>query len=123
MIQDDMLQKLSQFEKASFKRIKTTVLPTYEKSSTPLRKGKCVSRFVEVHQNGHTDFIHKTTAVWLFQEGERVSSDHLFHVRAKQPYSCISKPEQGTLADSSVTIPTVCQAVMVGDMCMHIYVA
>ena len=23
-------------------------------------------------------FIHKTTAVWLFQEGERVSSDRLF---------------------------------------------
>lgn len=25
-------------------------------------------------------FIHKTTAVWLFQEGERVSSDRLFRV-------------------------------------------
>ena len=52
--------------------------------------------------------------MWLFQEGERVSSDRLFRVRAKQPYSCISKPEQGTLADPSVTIPTVSQTVMVG---------
>ena len=31
-------------------------------------------------------FIRKTTAVWLFQEGERVSSDRLFRVRAKQPF-------------------------------------
>ena len=32
-------------------------------------------------------FIRKTTAVWLFQEGERVSSDRLFRVRSKQPFS------------------------------------
>ena len=34
-----MLQKLSQLENMSFKRNKTTLLPTYEKR-TPLRKGK-----------------------------------------------------------------------------------
>ena len=31
--------------------------------------------------------IHKTTAIWLFQEGERISSDQLFRVRCKQPFS------------------------------------
>ena len=41
IIQDDLLQKFSQFENASFKNVKTTVLPTYEKSSSPLlKKGK-----------------------------------------------------------------------------------
>ena len=30
-------------------------------------------------------FIHKTTAVWLFQEGERVSPDRLIRVRETQP--------------------------------------
>ena len=29
------------------------------------------SLFVEVQANGQNVFIHKTTAVWLFQEGER----------------------------------------------------
>ena len=39
----------------SFKRNKTTLLFYFEKR-TPLRKGKCFSRFVEVQQNGHTVF-------------------------------------------------------------------
>ena len=34
-----------------------------------------------------TVFIRKTTAVWLLQESEHVSSDRLFRVRSKQPYS------------------------------------
>ena len=36
-------------------------------------------------------FIRKTTAVWLLQEGERVSSDRLFRVRGKQPFSTETK--------------------------------
>ena len=35
--------------------------------------------YVEVQANGQNVFMHKT-AVWLLQEGERVSSDHLFKV-------------------------------------------
>jgi len=37
--------------------------------------------------DGKTIFIRKTTAIWLLQEGEQVSSDHRFGVRLKQPYN------------------------------------
>ena len=39
--------------------------------------------FVQVVFKGQS----KTTAVWLFQETENISSDHLFRVRLKQPYA------------------------------------
>ena len=43
-------------------------------------------------------FIHKTTAVWLFQEGKRVSPDRLIRVRETQPNttesSCTPVPFQ-----------------------------
>ena len=42
--------------------------------------------FVEVTIKGHAVLIRKTTAVWLFQETERVSADRLFRVRLKQPF-------------------------------------
>jgi len=45
------------------------------------------SKFSEVTMNGRSYFIRKTTAVWLLQEGERVSADQLFRVRCKQPFS------------------------------------
>ena len=43
------------------------------------------NKMVEVNQNGKKFYIHKTTAVWLLQESERVSTDRLLRVRAKQP--------------------------------------
>ena len=42
--------------------------------------------FVEVTIKGCAVLIKKTTAVWLFQETERVSADRLFRVRLKQPF-------------------------------------
>ena len=42
--------------------------------------------FVEVTIKGRAVLIRKTTAVWLFQETERVSADRLFRVRLKQPF-------------------------------------
>ena len=49
---------------------------------------KKFNQFVEVEaDNGQTIFIHKTTALWLLQEGERISADRLFRVRCKQPYA------------------------------------
>lgn len=63
-------------------------------ASEPLQKvfkeeepKKTKKPFIEVTIGGRYVFIRKSTAVWLFQEGERVSSDRLFQVRAKQPYS------------------------------------
>ena len=49
------------------------------------------NHFVEVQaSNNKTIFIRKTTALWLLQEGERISTDRLFRVRHKQPYSFTS---------------------------------
>ena len=43
------------------------------------------SPFVEVKLGGRNVYIRKTTAIWLFQDTERVSSDRIFRVRATQP--------------------------------------
>ena len=57
--------------------------------------------------------INKTTAVWLFSEGERVSSDRLFRERAKQPYS------SGRNSSRVLEAPArVCDHVTVGDLCV-----
>ena len=42
---------------------------------------------------GRVVLIRKTTAIWLFQETERVSADRLFRVRLKQPYASICTPK------------------------------
>ena len=76
---------------------------------------KC-SRFVEVSHVGRTIYIHKTTAVWLFQEGERVSSDRLFRVREKQPYSSVTTNEI-KVCDSNATVPTMCDVISIDDIC------
>ena len=52
----------------------------------PLPKYKHCN-FVEIECGDKTVFIHKTTAVWLLQEGERVSANRLFRVRSKQPFT------------------------------------
>lgn len=63
--------------------------------------------FVEVQANGQNVFIHKTTAVWLLQEGERISSDRLFRVRCKQPFAIEPlKVDTGTIPVTSPTITT-----------------
>lgn len=49
------------------------------------------SPFVEVSHNGKVFHIRKSTAVWLFQKCERVSTDCLFRVHSKQPYSSSTK--------------------------------
>ena len=44
---------------------------------------KC--QLLEIEHIGKKMFIHKTTAVWLFQEGQCVSADHLFRIQGTQP--------------------------------------
>ena len=51
------------------------------------------SPFVELEIPGQEKvMIRKRTAVWLFQDTERLSADRLFRVRANQPFS--NKPKQ-----------------------------
>ena len=61
--------------------------------------------------------IRKTTAVWLFQEGERVSSDRLFRVRAKQPFNTDSTATRSdTSSRVNGALPQVMETVEVGEM-------
>ena len=59
-----------------------------KQTSSKKKSQKQFNPFVEVQaSNNKTIFIRKTTALWLLQEGERISTDRLFRVRHKQPYS------------------------------------
>ena len=60
-------------------------------SNDKVIKMKLDKRFLEVLHSGGPIYIRETTIVWLLQEGERVSSDRLFRVRAKQPYNTSTK--------------------------------
>ena len=73
--------------------------------------------FLQVFVNKVPIFIRKTTAVWLFQEGERVSSDRLFRVRNKQPFSSDSVTSQKNYFQDSPE-PFVAQVLNLGDMCV-----
>ena len=68
----------------------------------PLQEFKSLQKkFSQINSDKETPlYIRKSTAVWLFQEGERVLSDRLFRVRVAQPFSSsTSKCE----SDSEVT--------------------
>ena len=64
--------------------------------------------------------IRKTTAVLLFQEYERVSTDRLFRVRSKQPYSSNNTlPTTLKSSDPQVsTLPQRRQSIQIGDICV-----
>ena len=64
-------------------------------------------------------YIHKTTAIWLFQEGERVSSDHLFRVRCKQPYSSSTPLAKCSAVSKDIDMqPIVSSTVQIGELCV-----
>ena len=72
------------------------------------------SPFLKLRDN---TFIRKTTAVWLLQEGERVSSDRLFRVRGKQPFSMEIEPTLSEKVTTGKDTPHISDKVEVGDMC------
>jgi len=86
------------------------------KSKHAACSSKIPFRFVEVQANGQNVFIRKTTAVWLLQEGERVSSDCLFRVRCKQPFA-IEPLKAGTLPATSPAITAPKANVVDLDVC------
>jgi len=62
-------------------------------------------------------YIRKSTAVWLFQEFERVSIDRIFRVRSKQPNSSeftVNLSEKETRQG----FPQKCKSIKVGDLCI-----
>ena len=72
--------------------------------------------FFEINVNKKMFKIHKVTAVWLLQEGEKVSSDQLFRVRSQQPYSK-TKNLTEDLKDSA-TVPHTSEVISVGNFCV-----
>jgi len=111
--------KLGKFSKCLAPVRLNSKLPSYcftdNLSSTAVKsKEKAFLPFVEVTANDQTLSIRKTTAIWLLQENERVSSDRLFRVREKQPYSDLTTAT--TVA--SFTVPTVSNTVHIGDLCL-----
>ena len=119
MIGKKLTDCLETLHRSSFKRLSGTSLPMFEVDAETPSMGKKIKRkhslFVEVKHNSKTFFINKTTAVWLFQEGERVSSDRLFRVRSKEPYTSDPQPK---LHSTSNKDPAVNQLLEVGSICV-----
>jgi len=124
IIEDKLKEQLDMVHKVCYKKINDTGLPMYQpdadlKSKAP-SKDTQICRFVEVHYNQKKVHIHKTTAVWLLQEGERVSPDRMFRVRARQPFSVRNKPSL-QMPESFSTLPIVCSTIQVGGLCVFVW--
>ena len=79
---------------------------------------KRFSAFVEIKSDMETPlYIRKSTAVWLFQEGERVSSDRLLRVKDKQPFRTTSKYDSDNTGMDN-TVPFVATQLKTGDICI-----
>ena len=115
IIEDELKDRLHEL---SFKSLSKSPLPQYKMISTTATKKNTTktkySPFVEVHRLDKTVYIRKTTAVWLLQEGERVSTDRLFRVRKKQPYATAPT----AAATTQLNQPTIQEAIQVGDLCV-----
>ena len=81
LIDEKMADHLNSLLAASFRKVSNSGLPVYEieaDSSTKKSHKSKFCPFVEVTHNSKKVSIHKTTAVRLLQEGERISTDCLF---------------------------------------------
>ena len=101
-----------------FSRIKSDTIPMCvqndtTKDNTINKKSLKHSTLVEVIYNGKKMYIHKSTTVWIFQEGEQLSSDRLIRVRETQP-SSTSK----TATSSTTTTPEKNAIISVDDICV-----
>ena len=63
-------------------------------------------------------YIRKSTAVWLFQEGERVSSDHLLRVRSNQLFNSVTASHQDTEITLYDRLPDVNSKIKIGELCV-----
>ena len=82
------------------------------------------SPFLEVKHNDKVVSIRKTTLVWIFQQGESVSTDRLFRAQNKQPYSTSLGQESKAVNSNSCSndigdhdIPQICKTIEIGDIC------
>jgi len=105
----------------SFTQVKTDSISMFEMNDDKDNSQPLPSKYqlLEIVHNGKRMFIHKTTVVWLFQEGERVSADRLFRVREIQPYITNSKVISSSQASSS-TIAARLPVLEVGNVCVFL---
>ena len=96
-------------------------IPASEDINEALDEPKSLKRFcafVEIKSDMETPlYIRKSTAVWLFQEGERISSDRLLRVKAKQPFCSTSKYDSDNTGMDN-TVPFVATQLKTGDICI-----
>ena len=97
VIDNELSSNLKNLHNVTFKRIENSALPLYgafeqqdDKVKTTEKKFEsqkhCQLVEVVTQDSSKPVYINKTTVVWLFQEGERLSADRMFRVRNKQPY-------------------------------------
>lgn len=67
--------------------------------------------------HGKVVYIRKSTAIWLFQDAERVSSDRIFRVRANQPQSTSNEMKPMFNMDEIKREPIVAEHILIGDVC------
>ena len=122
MIDSEMEFKLTGLHKSlpQFKKVNSESIPMYKVSGS--HGDITFSSFVEVTLGTGTQvIIRKKTVLWLFEEGERVSSDRLFRVRTSQPFSFkttkySTKYEQKN-TDGERSLPIVRTDVKLGEVC------
>ena len=91
--------------KTAFKKVPSSTIPRFKDTDK-----HCP--FVGIQCHGKDYFINKTTVVWLLQEGEKVSSDRLFRVRSKQPYTSDSLK---TVSHPVSSQPSHFEEIAIGD--------
>ena len=119
IIDSEITNHLNALHSASFKKLENRGLLMYQLQLDSSKKQESKnkhSHFVEVRCGDKAVYIHKTTAVWLLQETEWVSSDCLFRVRNKQPFT--TKSNTSKILISSAAHPIICSSVSVSDMCV-----
>ena len=90
-------------------------MPCYAFTNTNADKtGRKISPFVEISENGQSISIRKTTAIWLLQENEKLSSYRPIRVRDKQPFASSSYP----LMAVSGEIPVIASTLTVNNLCI-----
>jgi len=127
IVDKDLKSRLDKCNKLSFKRLpkdKAGSVPMYDVKSSENEKKITKARskhrpYIEISHCGKSVYIHKTTAVWLLQEGEQLSTDRLFRVRNKQPFMDYS---DSLVSDSDLSSsPAVCKVIHIGDICAFRY--
>ena len=75
------------------------------------------SPFLEVKHENYSILIHKNTVLWLLQESERVSSNRVFHILEKQPFSSESTNFEKQTRMREDTLPEISSDVKLDEIC------